>query len=202
MLHFFHIFFIALANNLDNVGVRVAYSIQGIRISTLLNIWISVITFVISFSAAYSGTIVAGFLTRRLCSFIAMAILSTIGLWLITMPWIKTACDIKSDQGNKSVCRILMKLENADRDDSKHIDFKEATLLGIALSLNNVGGGISAGMLGLNSFWMGFLSAVLSFLALWSGNYFADFFVRWNLTNKASVAAGIILIAIGIEQII
>ena len=57
-------------------------------------------------------------------------------------------------------------------------------------------------MIGLNTFWVGFLSAVLSFLALWVGNYIAEFFIRWNLTKKATFVTGILLIAIGIEQIL
>jgi putative sporulation protein YtaF len=96
----------------------------------------------------------------------------------------------------------LLKPENADLDDSKHIDFKEATVLGVALSINNVGGGLSAGMIGLNSFLVGFLSAVLSFVALWAGNYVAEFFIRRNISNKAAVVGGILLIAIGIEQLL
>jgi hypothetical protein len=44
---------------------------------------------------------------------------------------------------------------------------------------------------------------VFSFLAFWAaGNYVAAFFVKWNLSSKATVAAGLLLIAIGIEQIV
>jgi ferredoxin len=88
-----------------------------------------------------------------------------------------------------------------DMDKSLHIDFKEATLLGLALSINNIGGGLSAGMIGINAFAMGFLSAVVNFIALWAGNYVAEFFMRYNLHRKAGFLGGIILIAIGIEQI-
>ena len=49
---------------------------------------------------------------------------------------------------------------------------------------------------------MGFLSAVFNFIALWAGNYIAEFFVRYNLDRKAGFLGGIILIGIGIEQII
>jgi putative Mn2+ efflux pump MntP len=63
-----------------------------------------------------------------------------------------------------------------------------------------VGGGVSAGMIGLNSFWVGFLSAVLSFIALWAGNYVAEFFIKWNISKKATLAAGLLLIAVGIED--
>ena len=205
MYHFLYTFFIALTNNLDNVGVRVAYSIRGIRISTLINLWISVITFVISFFAAYSGTLISGVISKQLCSLIAMLLLSAIGSWMIFEPYLKKDQDLtdESVQGHeKSAFHVLLNPHHADMDDSKHIDFREATFLGIALSINNVGGGLSAGMIGLNSFWVGLLSAVLSFIALWAGNYVAEFFVKLNIDKKTPVVAGLLLIAIGIEQII
>ncbi len=203
MQHFFYTFFIALTNNFDNIGVRIAYSIRGIRISTLINLWISVITFVISFFAAYSGKVISGFLSKGTSSLIAMAILSAVGLWMILEPYLRKKDGSPEKAGEeKGVGHILLNPEDADRDNSRHIDFGEATLLGIALSINNVGGGVSAGMIGLNSFWVGFLSAVLSFVALWAGNYVAAFFVKWNLSAKATFAAGLLLIAIGVEQVI
>jgi len=205
MHHLFYTLLIALTNNFDNIGVRIAYSIRGIRITTPINVWISVITFVISFFAALSGTMISGVMSKQLSSLIAMLLLTFIGVWMIAEPYLKKdyGCageSIGSDK--KKASHVLLHPEHADLDGSKHIDFKEATLLGIALSINNIGGGLSAGMIGLNSFWVGLLSAVLSFLALWAGNYIADFFIRWNLSQKASVVAGVILIAIGIEQVI
>jgi putative sporulation protein YtaF len=203
MLHFLHIFIIALTNNLDNIGVRIAYTIRGVKISTVINVWISVITFVISYFAAYSGTVMSEYLGKQTSSVLTMILLSGIGSYMIYRQYLKRMCQGGFGQDNKKgICHILLKPENADMDNSKHIDFKEATLLGIALSINNVGGGVSAGMIGLNPFWVGLLSAVLSFLILWAGNYMAEFFIKWNLSNKATIAAGILLIAIGIEQII
>ena len=204
MHHFFYTFFIALTNNVDNIGVRIAYSIRGIRISTLINFWISVITFVISFFAAYMGTLISGSIGKQLSSLIAMVMLTALGSWIILEPYLRKEidCTDESAQDKKGVCHVLLHPKDADLDNSKHIDFKEATFLGIALSINNVGGGVSAGMIGLNSFWVGFLSAVLSFLALWAGNTVAEFFIKWNLSKKASAVAGLLLIAIGIEQIL
>jgi putative sporulation protein YtaF len=205
MHNFLYTFFIAFTNNLDNIGVRIAYSIRGITITPLINAWISVITFVISFFSAFSGTILSELLSRQMCSIIAMLLLTVIGLWMILEPYIRKQdySILESDQGSKkSVGHILLNPVNADMDNSKHIDFKEATLLGLGLSINNVGGAISAGLIGLNSFWVGLLSAVLSFLALWAGNYIAAVFIKWKVTKKATIVAGILLIAIGIEQII
>ena len=163
------------------------------------------ITFVISYFAAFSGTIMTGFFGKQLSSIIAMLLLTAIGSWMILEQYIKKAntdfVEEPAAQNASSILHVLARPENADMDRSKHIDFKEATILGIALSINNVGGGLSAGMMGLNSFWVGLLSAVISFIALWSGNYIAEFFIKWNISKKATVVAGIALIAIGIEQI-
>jgi putative sporulation protein YtaF len=205
MHNFIYTFLIALSNNFDNVGARIAYSIRGIMISPLINLWISVITFIISFFAAYAGTLISGVISKQLSSLIAMLLLTAIGVWIILEPYLKkdNGRPDESVQGTKkSAVHVLLDPKNADMDNSKHIDFKEATVLGIALSINNVGGGVSAGIIGLNAFWVGLLSAVLSYLALWGGNYIAVFFLKWNISKKASVVAGLLLIAIGIEQII
>ena len=205
MNNFIYTFFIALMNNFDNIGVRIAYSIRGIRITNLINLWISVITFVISFFAAYAGTKISAVISKQQSSLIAMLLLTAIGLWMIVEPYLKkdnNGTDESVQVNKESVYHVLLDPQKADMDNSKHIDFREATFLGIALSINNVGGGVSAGMIGLNSFWVGFLSAVLSFIALWAGNYVAVFFIKWNLSKRASVVAGLLLIAIGIEQII
>lgn len=204
-MHLLYTVFIALANNMDNIGVRIAYSIRGIRINTLKNLWISVITFFISSLSALVGTGITGIVSKQLSSVISMVLLTVIGIWIILEQYIKKG-EKQNEQDEKenrnSILNILRKPEYADMDRSKTIDFKEATMLGIALSINNIGGGLSAGMIGLNEFLVGFMSAVISFLALWTGNYITGFLSRFKLGNKATVLAGIALIAIGLKQII
>ncbi len=200
-----YIMIIALVNNLDNIGARIAYSIRGIKINIPINLWIAVITFIISGFAAFSGTLITGVLSKQWASVISMLLLTAIGLWIIVEPYMKRSSSFLKafqQESGASIWHIMMKPEKADKDDSKHLDFKEATVLGIALSINNIGGGLGAGMIGLNSFWVGFFSAVISFLALWGGNYITDYFTRWNIGNKATVIAGLVLIAIGLEQIL
>jgi putative sporulation protein YtaF len=203
-MHTLYTLFIALANNLDNIGVRIAYSIRGIKITTAKNLWISVITFIISSLAAFSGSFISKMLNKNTASIISMVLLIIIGLWIIIEPYThknkKESDDI--DIKNSNIYDILVNPEKADKDKSNDIDFKEATFLGIALSINNVGGGLSAGMIGLNAFFVGFFSAVISFLALFAGNYITDFFKRWNLEKRATILSGLILILIGIKQVL
>lgn len=204
-MHFLYALFIALANNVDNISVRIAYSIRGIKITTIKNLWISLITFLISTIAAVSGNLISGIFSKQLSSLLSMILLASIGLWIMLEPYFKknnTETDEIYKDGNKNIYIILKRPEKADIDNSNDIDFKEATMLGIALSINNIGGGISAGMIGLNSFFIGFFSALISFIALWTGNYVTDFLNRWNFNRKATVIAGLILILIGLKQII
>jgi len=101
-----------------------------------------------------------------------MFVLTAIGLWMIVEPCLKkdNVCPDESvPENKKSAVHVLLNPQNADMDNSKHIDFREATFIGIALSINNVGG-VSAGVIGLNSFWVGFLSAGFSFVAFWAAN--------------------------------
>lgn len=124
-------------------------------------------------------------------------------MWIILEPYFKKDSDDNTnEQSQRSLYSILKKPEKADVDDSKDIDFKEATFLGIALSINNIGGGLSAGMIGLNAYFVGLFSALISFLALWIGNYITEFFNKWNLNKKATILAGAILILIGLKQVI
>jgi len=175
-----------------------------------INIYISVITFIISGGAAYSGDTVSNFLSQKATSIIAMILLCAIGLWMISEPYMKGSKKEKTGDNPAGAAQaepvgiidIMTEPEKADMDKSGHIDFKEATFLGIALSINNIGGGLSAGMIGINAVAMGFLSALVNFIGLWAGNYIAEFFMRYNLHKKAGFLGGIVLIGIGIEQII
>ena len=193
MDYFIYAFLIALANNVDNLGARIAYSIHGVKISALINLWIAVITFIISTASASSGAFVAGSLGTKAASVIAMVLLVALGFWLILRGF-------KKPKHRPNHSWNLWAIFDADL--SKHIDFKEGTVLGIALSINNIGGGLSAGMIGINAYFVGLLSAILSFIALWAGNHLADFFIRRHIADKAAVISGTLLIAIGIKQVI
>jgi putative sporulation protein YtaF len=199
---YFYAFLIALTNNVDNLGARIAYSMQGTRVSVFVNLWISIITFVISFFAASSGAAAIGYLGAEAASVVAMVFLVAIGSWMILQarkPAWREEKVLRNDKA--SLWTVLLKPHQADVDRSRHIDFKEGTVLGIALSINNIGGGLSGGIVGVNPFLVALLSALVSFIALWAGNYMAEFFVKRNITEKAAVVGGVLLIVIGIKQV-
>jgi putative sporulation protein YtaF len=196
--------FIALANNIDNISVRIAYSIRGIKIPMSKNLYISFITFIFASLAALSGQVVSQTINSRISSYLSMILLVGIGIWIIVEPYRNKKNKEQEVMVNEdvSIQDIMKNPEKADVNNSKDIDFKEATLLGVALSMDTLGGGLSAGMIGVNPIFVGFFSALVSFIALWLGNYVAKIFSKWNIGEKAPIIAGILLILIGIKQII
>ncbi len=193
---------IALSNNVDNLGARLAYSVQGTKVHLLINAWISFITLVISTSAAYLGVLVISLLGKNFASLLSMAMLVTLGLWMIFHARLQSWHDrIHEEKKPIAHAAILKKPHHADVDDSKHIDFGEGTILGVALSINNIGGGVTAGVLGVAPLLVGFLSALISFAALIAGNHAADFFIKRRISDKAAFLGGIAMILIGLKQL-
>ncbi|MFA5535952.1 MAG: sporulation membrane protein YtaF [Bacillota bacterium] len=199
MMDYLYVLLISLVNNLDTVGVRVAYSVKGIRIPLYTNLWITMIAFLFSAVAALFGNQLANLLPGKLVKVISMALLVLIGCWLIIEPYYTGSK--KTEEADGHVLAILADPSKADRDGSKEIDFMEASFLGIALSLNNIGGGVTAGVLGFSWFLVALLSAVFSFLVLQIGNELTYFLEQKKMVGKVPLIAGFLLILIGIRQI-
>lgn len=110
-MEFIYTIFIALANNLDNISVRIAYRIRGVKISALKNLWISIITFFISSFAAFFGTTASSFLNKSISSILSMVLLIAIGLWIMLEPCLKKEHnnEIQTDTSEeKSIYNILI----------------------------------------------------------------------------------------------
>jgi putative sporulation protein YtaF len=141
-------------------------------------------------------------LGSEFASIVAMAMLCALGVWMILHARLQSWHErIHEKKTAPTHVTIFAKPHHADIDDSQHIDFVEGTVLGFALSINNVGGGLSAGVLGVDPLLVGFLSAVISFCALFAGNYVADFFIQKRISDKAAIIGGGALIVIGVKQL-
>jgi putative sporulation protein YtaF len=189
---------IALTNSIDSLGAWIAFSVKGIRISSLHNLWISLLIFAVSALSALLGGLLPGAVGAGACAWIGMGLFTAMGAWFIAEPLIRR----RRKRRDGGIAGILENPEEADLDRSKVIDFKEATLLGAALSINNAGGCFSAGAIGLNPWLIGALSAAISFGALWVGRRVSALFVKYSLGDAASVVSGAILVLIGIFQVL
>lgn len=190
---------IALGNNLDNAGVGIAYGIARIRLPFLSNLWIAIITFLITGSAVIFGIKVSTLLSPPAAKLLSAVVLCGLGLWLL-LPALANRRKQETTEQRPSMLAVLTDPQQADRDRSRQIDLQEATLLGMALSINNIGGGMSAGLVHLSILWTALFSAVISFLVLWLGGWAGRRLAATRLGDYAQVLAGVLLIVIGLRQ--
>jgi len=193
---------IALANNLDNTGVGIAFGMARIRLSPLMNFWIALVTFVITGLAVACGGRIASFLSLPLAHGLGGALLCAIGGWMVLSSLRSQNGQVEDadPDGPVSLRQLLADPTSADQNRSRDIDLREATVLAVALSLNNVGGGFSAGLVHLSAMWTALFSAVISFLVLWFGGWAGYQLGVTRVGKYAQTIAGILLLVIGLCQ--
>jgi putative sporulation protein YtaF len=199
---FFRILGIALANNLDNTGVGMAFGMARIRLSPLMNLWIALVTFLITGLAVACGGRIAALLSLPLAHALGGALLCAIGGWMI-LSSVRSQNghgEVAEPDGPVSLRRILADPTSADQNRSHDIDLQEATVLAVALSLNNVGGGFSAGLMHLSALWTAFFSAIISYLVLWSGGWAGQQLGVTRVGKYAQTLAGALLLIIGLWE--
>jgi putative sporulation protein YtaF len=199
---FWGILGIALANNLDNTGVGIAFGMARIRLSPLVNAWIAFVTFVVTGVAVAGGGRLAAFLPLSVAHALGGLLLSAMGAWMVfsTLRPPREPGESDEPQQPVSLRRILADPACADQNRSHDIDLREATLLGMALSLNNIGGGFSAGLVHMSAAWTALLSAVVSYLVLWLGGWAGRQLGVNRVGKHAQTIAGALLLVIGLSQ--
>jgi putative Mn2+ efflux pump MntP len=178
-----YLLFIALINSFDNIGVRLAYSIGGVKVQFLKNILISLMAFAVSFAASLSGNVVSHLLNEDIASILSMIILSAAGIHIIY-----EGCSKKDEI----------------KDLNSHtLSYKESASVGTALALDDIGGSVGVGLAGYSPLAVGAAFFTVSFLIFISGNYLIKFSGRFRVSRKTTaMLAGIIMILIGIAQVL
>jgi putative sporulation protein YtaF len=193
---------IALANNLDNLGVGIAFGVARIRLGPLINLWIATLTFVMTGVAVLFGDRLGSLVALPLAHALSAAILCGMGAWMLLPSPRREAPERTPDAaGGVTLRRILADPTCADQDRSRDIDAREATLLAVAVSLNNLGGGMGAGLAHLSALWTAFSSALVSFLVVWLGAASGQRLGEARLGKQAQTIAGSLLVLIGLWQL-
>jgi putative Mn2+ efflux pump MntP len=178
-----YLLFIALINSFDNIGIRVAYTIGGIKVQFMKNILISFMAFAVSFTASLSGSLISDILNEDITSILSMILLSATGIHIIYEGYSKK---------NKS-----KELK------SNTLSYKESASIGTALALDDIGGSVGVGLVGYSPLAVGLAFFVVSFFIFLSGNYLIRLFSKFRVNSKVtSVMAGIMMILIGISQVL
>jgi putative sporulation protein YtaF len=199
---------LALASNLDNVGVGVACGMRRVRVPFGSNLLIAAITATGTLASVVFGSTVGNFLRHGLASILAGAVLIGMGAWVVVRETRALyqnshhapdqAPSSPSDTGYLSqVHSIRINPLSADSDRSGQIDFREATLLGLALTPNNLVNGAAAGMMNLSVAVLVLLVFLFSVVTIWAGIEVGQLCGKRWLGSIAGVASGALLIFVG-----
>ena len=96
---------------------------------------------------------------------------------------------------------MLQAPSRADVDHSRDIDWREGILLGVALSLNHIGGGISAGLIHIGAFEMALLAVFFNGVCLTGGRLLGVCLRASRVGDYARALSGVLLIAVGLWQL-
>jgi putative sporulation protein YtaF len=190
---------IAIASNLDNAGVGIAYGVRKIQISWLANLIIALISGIATYLAGVAGDVVTQYVPGKTSTWIGATMMLLVGLWVMTEPWRRRWQSGRSQ--HNMMARILRDPAEADFDKSKTIGLTEAFVLGIALALNALAGGFDAGIVHIGILVTAWAVAVCSFALLGVTAYLGRRFVPRSMGAFATQIAGLLLIVIGLHQI-
>lgn len=194
----------AISANIDNFSVGISYGMKKIKIGLLSNLFIAAISALGTFLSMYAGRIISRIIPFNLSNALGGLILLILGLWqttefLVNSHIIKLKMFSKDKKMNYEA--LLSNPEIADTDKSGCIDIKESVSLAFALTVNNFGLGISASMTGTEILSAVVFTFLFSILMLSMGYSFGERYLSKIAGKYASLASGMIILALGIYNL-
>ena len=180
---FFSILILAISSSMDSLGIGITYGLRRTQLKKWDKLILFCISIIVTLFSISIGKFLKNIFNENILKLTGSLILLFMGLFII----------LKNDKNEYTF----------DFDNSNDIDYKEALLLGLALSLDSFCIGIGAYALGTNILIFSILVALLQYLFLSIGNFLGIHLsslknVSQNLWTKIS---GIILIIISISKL-
>lgn len=147
---------IAAVSNLDNLAVGVALGVRGTRVAPAPNVLIAGVTMAGTASAITFGHALARLLRPNLAGAVGAVIIVSIGVMTVAA-------------SRSSVCEPTAGMGRLPGP-SQTLSWREAALLAIALSLNNVGTGVGAGIAGIPPLMTTVLAGAFSIICVGGGS--------------------------------
>jgi putative sporulation protein YtaF len=211
---------LAISSNLDTLAVALAYGARKFRLPFVSNFICALIPCLGTYLTMLVGSTLRRFVSAQLAGILGAGIIVAAGAVLIIQflgksrktgeaatesdPPYTTAFPPRPQPhfSLKELGSILKDPLRADYDYSGTIEVKEALLLALALTLNNLSAGLAAGLMGLSVLLMVGFSFVISIAFFYAGIgigllFIARWFGRWS-----DLVAGIILILLGIYEVL
>ncbi|MBC7515262.1 MAG: hypothetical protein H7237_02310 [Alkalinema sp. FL-bin-369] len=221
-LHLFSIALISISSNADSFAVAIAYGIKKVRITICANLLIAVVSSLGTFLSISIGQMIGGYLSQSTANILGSGVLISIGIFGM---WQTIRQEHKRHRIEKYAQQQHLSMPNyfyqtrsadlqADRSDTNYIDrpttdiksivgymkVRDSIPLAFSLTINNIGGGIGAGISGLDATLTTGSTFVLAVLALLGGSALGEKFSKRMTDFWAGFSSSGLIILIGIYE--
>jgi putative sporulation protein YtaF len=199
-LHLFSIALISISSNTDSFAVAIAYGIKKMRITIGANLLIAIISSLGTFISMSVGEIINGYLPQSIANTLGSGVLISIGIFGMWQTIHQERKHQKLAKYNRQNLNIDLPPQRIGYRSASSIDFKQSIPLAFSLTINNIGGGIGAGMSGLNTALTTGVTFGLAILAIFSGSILGEKFARRMTESWAGFLSSSLIVAIGIYE--
>lgn len=184
----------AVAACADSFVVGFNYGIKGVRICYIANSFLSLICLVGTFLSMLLGRVTGSYLNSSATDALSGLIFVLLGLWML-----KGA--LQTPKLKMMTREYSENPDLVDKDKSQVIELRESLIIGFILSLNNMGLGIGAGMAGLSIILTPLVSALFSFIFIWSGCSVGKWITKKWLSKVLEIVAAILIVVLGARNL-
>lgn len=191
----------SLSSNLDNVVIGIAYGIKKIKLGILANLIIAFITSTGTFLSMSVGAYISTFLPRSAANILGAGVVIILGIYFVVQSIIKLINNTKSKElALKDIDDMIEYAKKSDLDSSSDINMKEALLIALGLTFNNLGTGVAASITGVNILFTIISTFILSIVTITLGEAIGKCLLGKLLGKYAPLFSGILLIILGIIE--
>lgn len=174
-----------ISANIDNIVLGLSLGIKKTKISTLKNIFISLLMSIITGFFMYLSNIINIFVNdTNFFKIIGSCILIAIGIYGILNFF------------------IVKKSDTKEKTYSSNLNIKELICITIALASNNMAVGIIAGIAGISKIYTIIFTFFISFLFLFLGNKIGQNILNKFIQKYAEIFSCVLLTLLGVGQIL
>jgi len=193
----------SISSNLDNVVVGIAYGIKKVRIGIIANLIIALVTSTGTALSMLAGSYISKFLPHSVANRLGAVVIIILGVYFLIQSIIKLANKTKSKElALKNVTDMIEYAEKSDLDSSGDINIKEALIVALGLTFNNLGTGVAASITGVNIELTVISTFILSILTIIFGRSVGNHVLGEILGKYAPLFSGILLIILGVIEFV
>lgn len=185
----FMIVLMTLAATADSFIIAFNYGIKKVIISNSSNVFISIFCLLGTLVSMLIGKFLGGLVTVHSANIIGSVVLVGFSLYMLRNALFTGKDDTHQYTQDPTV---------VDKDNSKVIEFKESFLIGLLLSINNMGMGIGAGITGMPIIITSIVCAGASFIFIKIGCLFGNHIDSLKVSKSLEIISALFVLILGI----